>query len=124
VLLDAPCSATGIFRRHPDVLHRVTDRAIKALAEAQGAMLARAAAWVKPGGTLVYAVCSLERVEGERVAESFAIGHGFALDPVAADELPQGIFADEAGRVRVTPGTLADEGGADGFFVARFRKVG
>ena len=124
VLLDAPCSATGIFRRHPDVLHRVTDRAIKALAEAQTAMLARAAQWVKPGGTLIYAVCSLERVEGERVAEGFAIGHGFALDPVERHELPAGILPDEAGRVRVTPGTLAAQGGADGFFVARFRRVG
>ncbi len=124
VLLDAPCSATGIFRRHPDVLHRVTDRAIKALAEAQHAMLARAAQWVKPGGTLVYAVCSLERVEGERVAEAFAIGHGFALEAVEPHELPAGIPPDEAGRVRVTPGTLAAQGGTDGFFVARFRRVG
>ncbi len=123
ILLDAPCSATGIFRRHPDVLHRVTDRAIKALAEAQKAMLARAAGWVKPGGTLIYAVCSLERVEGERVAEEFAIGHGFAVDPVTVEELPAGIWPDEAGRVRVTPGTLQAEGGADGFFVARFRRI-
>ena len=124
VLIDAPCSATGIFRRHPDVLHRVTDRAIKALSEAQKAMLARAGGWVKPGGLLVYAVCSLERVEGERVAEDFAIGHGFALDPVAPGELPAGIVPDDAGRVRVVPGMLAAQGGADGFFVARFRKPG
>ncbi len=122
VLLDAPCSATGIFRRHPDVLHRVTDRAIKALAEAQRAMIARAASWVRPGGTLVYAVCSLERAEGERVAEDFAVGHGFALEPVSAAELPAGIVPDEAGRVRVLPHMLAEEGGIDGFFVARFRK--
>ena len=60
ILLDAPCSATGIFRRHPDVLHRVRPRAIAELAEAQKAMLARAADWLKPGGTLVYSVCSLE----------------------------------------------------------------
>ncbi|MET0270838.1 MAG: transcription antitermination factor NusB [Sphingomonas sp.] len=121
VLLDAPCSATGIFRRHPDVLHRATDRAIKTLAQQQRAMLARAGAWVAPGGMLVYAVCSLERVEGERVAEDFAVGHGFALEPVDADVLPAGILPDEAGRVRVTPGMV--DGGADGFFVARFRKL-
>ena len=51
ILLDAPCSATGIYRRHPDVLHRVRPRAIAELAEAQKAMLARAAGWLKPGGT-------------------------------------------------------------------------
>ena len=67
ILLDAPCSATGIFRRHPDVLHRVRPRAIAELAEGQAAMLARVAGWLKPGGRLVYSVCSLERREGEQV---------------------------------------------------------
>ena len=81
ILLDAPCSATGIFRRHPDVLHRVRPRAIAELAEVQRAMLARAAGWLKPGGTLVYSVCSLERQEGEQVAADFLAGHGdYALE--------------------------------------------
>ena len=71
ILLDAPCSATGIFRRHPDVLHRVRPKAIAALAEAQKAMLLRAADWLKPGGSLVYSVCSLEPEEGEAVADAF-----------------------------------------------------
>ena len=123
VLLDAPCSATGIFRRHPDVLYRARDRAIAALAEAQAAMLARAAEWVKPGGLLVYSVCSLEPAEGEGVADGFATDRRFARDPVTADELPDGIAAGAAGRVRVLPGTLAGAGGADGFFVARFRRI-
>lgn len=123
VLLDAPCSATGIFRRHPDVLYRAHDRAIAELAERQQAMLARAGDWVKPGGTLVYAVCSLEREEGEHVAEAFLASHSaFELDPVTAAELPQGIVPTEAGFVRVLPGMLAEQGGADGFFVARFRR--
>jgi 16S rRNA (cytosine967-C5)-methyltransferase len=74
ILLDAPCSATGIFRRHPDVLHRVRPRAIAELAEAQKAMLARAADWLKPGGTFVYSVCSLEPEEGEQVADWFLAG--------------------------------------------------
>jgi 16S rRNA (cytosine967-C5)-methyltransferase len=122
VLLDAPCSATGIFRRHPDVLHRVRPRAIAGLAEKQQAMLARAAAWVKPGGRLVYSVCSLEPEEGERVAEAFLASHaGFAADPVDTAELPEGFAPDAAGRVRVLPGLTAD---ADGFFVARFRRAG
>ncbi|UAK24544.1 RsmB/NOP family class I SAM-dependent RNA methyltransferase [Sphingomonas nostoxanthinifaciens] len=124
VLLDAPCSATGIFRRHPDVLHRARPRAIAGMAERQAAMLARAASWVKPGGTLVYAVCSLEPEEGEAVAQGFAASHrGFVPDPVRDDELPAGFAPDAEGRVRVLPGTLAAEGGADGFFVARFRRA-
>ena len=123
VLLDAPCSATGIFRRHPDVLQRVRPRAIAGLAERQQAMLARAAGWVKPGGTLIYAVCSLEPEEGERVAEAFLASHaGFEGRPVAAHELPAGFVANAEGRVRVLPGTLEPEGGADGFFVARFAR--
>ncbi len=79
LLLDAPCSATGIYRRHPDVLHRVRPAAIAELAAQQAAMLARAAEWVKPGGTLVYAVCSLEPQEGERVAA--AVRPGGRPDP-------------------------------------------
>lgn len=124
VLLDAPCSATGIFRRHPDVLHRARPNAIRGLAERQQAMLARAASWVKPDGRLVYAVCSLEPEEGEGVADAFLASHrGFSAEPVAADELPPGITPDAAGRVRVLPGMLAEAGGADGFFVARFRRA-
>ncbi|WP_294394457.1 transcription antitermination factor NusB [uncultured Sphingomonas sp.] len=123
VLLDAPCSATGIFRRHPDVLHRARPRAIAGMAERQQAMLARAANWVKPGGLLVYAVCSLEPQEGERVAEAFAASHrDFVGDPVEAGELPAGIMPGAEGHVRVLPGTLEEQGGADGFFVARFRR--
>jgi len=121
ILLDAPCSATGIFRRHPDVLHRVRPRAIAALAEAQRAMLARAADWLKPGGTLVYSVCSLEPEEGERVADAFLASHsGFAVAPIAAEELPAGLVPNDKGHVRVLPGALVEQGGADGFFVVRF----
>ena len=122
VLLDAPCSATGIFRRHPDVLHRASARAIADLAAQQAAMLARAADWVKPGGRLVYSVCSAEPEEGERVAAGFARA-GFAVDPVAAAELPDGLAPDASGMLRVPPGALAEAGGADGFFVARFRRI-
>ncbi|MDB5661667.1 MAG: Fmu (Sun) protein, partial [Sphingomonas bacterium] len=124
VLLDAPCSATGIFRRHPDVLHRVRDRAVANLAETQGRMLDHAAGLVAPGGVLVYSVCSLEPAEGEGVADAFAADRRFVREPATAGELPDGIAPGGAGRVRVLPGTLALAGGADGFFVARFRRVG
>jgi 16S rRNA (cytosine967-C5)-methyltransferase len=124
ILLDAPCSATGIFRRHPDVLHRVRPSALRGLAEAQRAMLERSAAWLKPGGSLVYSVCSLEPEEGEAVADAFLASRSdFALDPVAPAELPAGIAPDGGGRVRILPGVLSEHGGADSFFIARFRHL-
>jgi len=118
LLLDAPCSATGIYRRHPDVLHRVRPAAIAELATQQAVMLARAAAWVKPGGKLVYAVCSLEPQEGERIAAAA----GLTVDPIRADELPAGLAPTAEGWLRIPPGALADVGGCDGFFMARFVK--
>jgi 16S rRNA (cytosine967-C5)-methyltransferase len=123
ILLDAPCSATGIFRRHPDVLHRVRPRAIAELAQAQKAMLVRAASWLKPGGTLVYAVCSLEPEEGELVVDAFLQERrDFEAAHVVAGELPASIPA-EGNRIRILPGLFEAEGGADGFFIARFRKT-
>ena len=61
ILLDAPCSATGTFRRHPEILYRARSNIIADTADLQRRLLARAAAWLKPGGSLVYSVCSLER---------------------------------------------------------------
>ena len=95
VLLDAPCSATGIFRRHPDVLHRIEQRQIDEMAVLQTELLARAARWVKPGGTLIYATCSLERAEGEDQVATFLAHHpSWRVDPVRADELPDAIAPD------------------------------
>jgi 16S rRNA (cytosine967-C5)-methyltransferase len=122
ILLDAPCSATGIYRRHPDVLHRARPRAIAELAGLQKAMLARIAGWLKAGGTLVYSVCSLEPEEGEEVVEAFLAGRGdFEAAHVESGELPPAIPAD-GNRVRILPGAFAEHGGADGFFIARFRR--
>ncbi|MBK6414246.1 transcription antitermination factor NusB [Sphingopyxis sp.] len=122
VLLDAPCSATGIFRRHPDVLHRIEARQIDEMAVLQTELLARAARWVKPGGTLIYATCSLERAEGEDQVATFLDHHpSWRIDPVCADELPDAIVPDANGFVRTLPGVLSVAGGLDGFFVARLR---
>ncbi len=123
ILLDAPCSATGIYRRHPDVLHRVRPRAVAELAEGQKAMLARAAGWLKPGGTLVYSVCSLEPEEGEAVVEAFlAERRDFEAAHILAGEMPERI-PFEGNRIRILPGLFGEEGGADGFFIARFRRT-
>lgn len=118
ILIDAPCTATGTARRHPDVLHRVGPRQIADMTEIQTAMLERAAGWLKPGGTLVYAVCSMEPEEGEAQAAKVAL----TPVPIAADELPGGLAPSAEGWLRTDPAMLADEGGLDGFFVARWRR--
>lgn len=123
VLLDAPCSATGTFRRHPDVLHRIGPKQIAELVELQAAMLDKAAAMVKPGGTLVYATCSLEPEEGEQQADAFLARHGnFAKAAIDSRLLPEGI-APKDGYIRTLPGMLADKGGLDGFFIACFTRA-
>ncbi len=120
ILLDAPCTATGIYRRHPDVLHRISPRQIAELAELQTELLARAAAWLKPGGMLIYATCSLERAEGEeQVARFIDARPDFSPLPATPGELPDGIVPTAQGWVRTLPDSLAAQGGTDGFFVAR-----
>jgi 16S rRNA (cytosine967-C5)-methyltransferase len=123
ILLDAPCSATGIFRRHPDVLHRVRPKAIAELAEGQKAMLGRAAGWLKPGGRMIYSVCSLDPEEGEQVVDAFlAARRDVRLDPIGAEEVPAEMRPNN-GMLRILPGTFAELGGADGFFIARFERI-
>lgn len=117
ILLDAPCTATGTCRRHPDVLHRIGERQIAEMAQLQAAMLERAIRWLAPGGRLVYAVCSLERAEGEAQASAVSL----ANDPVRPAELPAGLAPTEQGWLRTDPGMLAEAGGLDGFFIARWR---
>jgi len=116
VLLDAPCTATGTCRRHPDVLHRIGPRQIAEMAELQAAMLERAARLLAPGGRLVYAVCSLEREEGEDQAARVEL----TPDPVGAEEIP-GFAPTPEGWLRTDPAMLAEAGGIDGFFIARWR---
>ncbi len=120
VLLDAPCTATGTCRRHSDVLHRIGSRQIIEMADLQAQLLARAAQWVKADGQLIYAVCSLEREEGEAQALEFVGNSALAIDPIRSEELPAGLQPTAQGWLRTTPDMLADNGGMDGFFIARF----
>jgi 16S rRNA (cytosine967-C5)-methyltransferase len=93
------------------------------LAEIQAAMLRRAGDWLKPGGTLIYSVCSLEPEEGEQVVTAFlAARPDYALDPVRPDELATGMAPASEGWLRLLPGLFADGGGADSFFIARLRR--
>jgi len=120
VLLDAPCSATGTFRRHPEVLYRARPPIIEASVDQQGQLLARAAGWLKPGAAIVYSVCSLEPQEGEKVIADFLGGHpDFQIDPPKPGELPDFVCVSPKGWVRILPGLLEAEGGLDGFFMAR-----
>jgi 16S rRNA (cytosine967-C5)-methyltransferase len=115
ILLDAPCTATGTCRRHPDVLHRIGERQIAEMAELQAALLHRASGWLTPGGRLIYAVCSLEREEGGGQAAAVAL----APDPIGPEELPEWLPSTPEGWLRTDPGLVPD--GMDGFFIARWR---
>ncbi len=121
VLLDAPCTATGTIRRHPDIPHVKRAQDVASLAPAQDGLIAAAAAMLRPGGRLVYAVCSLEREEGEgAVARALAAGLGLTPNPFTAEELaalPEALTKD--GFLRTTPALWAERGGMDGFFAAR-----
>ena len=122
VLLDAPCSATGVFRRHPDVLHLKGSRDLTPVLALQSALLDRALAMLAPGGRLVYATCSLDPREGEaQLAALQARTPQLRIDPVCADELPPGLASSPYGWVRTLPGQLAAHGGLDGFFIVRLR---
>jgi len=124
VLLDAPCSATGTIRRHPDVPHLKHASELRGLVARQDALLDAACALLRPGGTLVYAVCSLQPEEGVTRAESALARLPLAADPVAGNELPELAGALlPAGWVRTTPALWPERGGMDGFFIARFRRL-
>ncbi len=118
ILLDAPCTATGTCRRHPDVLHRIGQRQIHEMAELQQKLLARAVSWLPEGSTLVYAVCSLEEEEGEGQVANVPLRQ----KPVTQDELPTGLHTDSNGWLRTDPAMLPDAGGLDGFFIGRWVK--
>ena len=116
ILLDAPCTATGTARRHPDVLHRIGARQIAEMAELQAALLDRAKGWLKPGGIFVYATCSLEREEGEDQTNAIDL----APLPIGSQNLPAGLEPTAEGWLRTDPGMLGEVGGLDGFFIARW----
>ena len=122
VLLDAPCSATGTFRRHPDVLWAAKPSDVAGLAAVQSKLLDAAARRLRPGGRLVYCVCSLEPEEGEgQVAAFLGRTQDIVLDPIGAGEggAPAASVRPD-GTLRILPHHL--DGGLDGFYVARFRK--
>lgn len=125
ILVDAPCSATGTFRRHPEVLYRARPAIIASGAELQSKLLHRAIGWLKPGGVLVYSVCSLEPEEGEGIISAFLADRpNIEIEGPKADELPDFVPRSPEAWVRILPDLLEADGGLDGFFMARLVRRG
>ncbi len=121
VLLDAPCSATGTIRRHPDIAHLKHPTDVNKLISLQDKLLSAAATSVRPGGTIVYCTCSLEPQEGpERIEAALARHPNLARKPIDVAELgssPE--FVTPAGDFRSLPSHWSEIGGIDGFYAAR-----
>lgn len=125
ILLDAPCSATGTIRRHPDLPRAKGDKDIGRIARLQARMIDHALGLLKPGGRLVYCVCSLLPQEGEaQVAAALTRHAGLRVAPVPplAGLAPE--WAAPDGGLRLRPDLPADHGGMDGFYIARLEFAG
>ena len=124
VLLDAPCTATGTIRRHPDVARSRVENDVARMALLQDKLLRSAVEMLSPGGTLVYAVCSLNWEEGpERILSLLNNGAPVTPTPILKNELPmlnEAITSD--GYLQTTPALWPNRGGLDGFFVARLTR--
>lgn len=125
VLLDAPCTATGTIRRHPDITWQKTPEDVAKMAAIQAKLIRSTIDMLVPGGILVYAVCSLQPEEGEGlIAQILAAGLPLERIPIAAEELfGLPISLTDNGEVRTLPCHLAGQGGMDGFFIARLQRV-
>ncbi|MEM1382553.1 MAG: transcription antitermination factor NusB [Pseudomonadota bacterium] len=121
VLLDAPCSATGTIRRHPDLPHRRRPD-LKALTALQSQLLDRAWGWLAPGGVLVYATCSLLRAEGEAQADAVLARHPDARRTPIEAPWADGLTTAQ-GDLRTRPDHWRERGGLDGFFATRLAKT-
>ena len=122
ILVDAPCSATGTIRRRPDILNKRDAEDISALQQLQWQLVTNALGWLRAGGCMVYATCSLQPEEGEDIVSAIIDGANgqYTIDPITPDQV--GIFArsiTENGCMRILPNDYRDIGGVDGFFIAR-----
>jgi 16S rRNA (cytosine967-C5)-methyltransferase len=125
ILLDAPCSATGTIRRHPDVLYNKSPTDSAKLIDVQARLLDQAMTMLVSGGVLIYCTCSLQKSEGERQIEAFlARTPNMRRAPLTADEIGglEECITPE-GDIRILPQHYGIEGGMDGFYVARLKKT-
>lgn len=125
VLLDAPCSATGTIRRHPDVMHLKSKRDVDQLCKVQARLLDNAAKMLKSGGMLIYCTCSLQTEEGEdQVGRFLHDNPNFKRVPITFAEINEApLLINEEGELRILPYHLAPHGGMDGFFISRLIKA-
>jgi 16S rRNA (cytosine967-C5)-methyltransferase len=124
VLLDAPCTATGTIRRHPDIAWLKKPGDVTSLAGRQAQLLEAALAMLSPGGVLIYAVCSLQPEEGPAQVDALLSTGGAIRIPIMAEEVPGLSEAlTETGDLRTLPSHLPAEGGIDGFYIARLKRV-
>ncbi|MEQ8195261.1 MAG: transcription antitermination factor NusB [Rhodospirillales bacterium] len=125
VLLDAPCSATGTLRRHPDIARLKSAADVASLAARQRELLQAAAEMVRPGGLLVFCTCSLQPEEGPGQIEAFLKEHAdFERQRLAGDDVCRiDAWLTAEGELRTLPCHLAEQGGMDGFFAARLRRI-
>ena len=124
VVLDAPCSATGTLRRHPEIVHFKTIKDVEKMAILQEQLLEMASKALKKEGVLLYCVCSLSKKEGEMQIEKFISKNKNFKIVNLQNKIPQNLadIANEKGCIRVLPHYLQNYGGADGFFVACLKK--
>ncbi|MBK5927004.1 RsmB/NOP family class I SAM-dependent RNA methyltransferase [Rhodobaculum claviforme] len=124
ILLDAPCTATGTIRRHPDLPHVRGADALRSLVAVQAALIDRALGWLAPGGRLVYATCSLLPEEGEdQIAAALARHPGVVVLPVDVPGADPD-WSAPGGGLRLRPDHWAAWGGIDGFFMAALHRPG
>jgi 16S rRNA (cytosine967-C5)-methyltransferase len=120
ILLDAPCSATGTARRHPELLHLRKPRDFAQVTALQDKLLDAAAEMLAPGGRLIYAVCSLQPEEGAARVDAACARLGLTRAPLYLPELPEALTPQ--GDISTHPGMWPERGGMDGFFIARLVK--
>jgi 16S rRNA (cytosine967-C5)-methyltransferase len=125
VLLDAPCSATGTIRRHPELPWIKSAADVMSCAQTASELFDAAANMVADGGTFVFAVCSLEREEGPEQVEDFLRRHAeFRREPISSTEVfDHAEFINADGELRTLPCHLANIGGMDGFYAARLKRL-
>lgn len=123
ILIDAPCSATGTIRRHPDLPHRHDGMDLRELHALQRALLTRASTWLNPGGTLIYCTCSLFKSEGERLIDTVLSEiDTLSINPITQADGVQHEFITSEGYLRTRPDHWPEIGHLDGFFAARLTR--
>ncbi|MBP1532057.1 MAG: RsmB/NOP family class I SAM-dependent RNA methyltransferase, partial [Alphaproteobacteria bacterium] len=129
VLLDAPCSATGTFRRHPEVLHIKNQQDVAAQVDLQKQMLSLCSRILRVGGTLLYSVCSICKNEGEyQIADFLKYNTNFKIVPITSAEISAyGTWNDDLllpdGTIRTMPYYLKNKNGMDCFFICKMQRI-